>query len=41
MGNNEIHNYTKEDQKKKNKNEDRDREDEIFNMGRGYIEEDE
>lgn len=40
MENHEIQNNTKEDQKKKNENEDRDKEDEIFNIGRGYIEED-
>ena len=40
MENHEIHKNTKEDQKKKNENGDRDSEDEIFNIGRGYIEED-
>ena len=38
MKNHEKHNNMKENQKKKN--EDRDREDEIFNIGRGCIEED-
>ena len=38
MKEHEAHNNTKENQKKKT--EDRDREDEIFNIGRGYIEED-